>query len=90
MSSSPRRAPRGANIFVPFRKKSQRTGWAGRLYGAVEWIGPVTRSSPIRRAIQIVCLLLPLVPKTNKHNVIIISGMMYILRETEYSNTTND
>lgn len=42
-----------ANIFFPFRKKSQR-GWAWRW---LEWIGTATRSSPLRRVVQIVCLV---------------------------------
>jgi ferredoxin len=55
MSGEARRS-RGANIFVPFRTRSQRTGWGGRCYQMLEWLGPVTRSSPIRRSIQVLCL----------------------------------
>ena len=47
-----------ANIFFPFRKKGQRTGWPGTLYQGLARIGPVTRSSPVRRIIQSICLLL--------------------------------
>jgi polyferredoxin len=47
-----------ANFFQPFLKKSQRTGWRGTVYRFTEKIGAVTRSSPIRRTIQVVVLLL--------------------------------
>ena len=47
-----------ANLFFGFLKKSQRTGWRGLLWRWLERIGPVTRSSPVRRAIQALCLLL--------------------------------
>ena len=47
---------RKANLFFPFLKKSRRTGWAGRLFRFLERVGPVTRSSPVRRAIQVGCL----------------------------------
>lgn len=47
-----------ANLFFPFLKKSKRTGWRGRAWKWLEKIGPVTRSSPVRRLIQIVCLVL--------------------------------
>ena len=47
-----------ANIFQPFLKKSQRTGWRGTVHRFTEKIGAVTQSSPIRRAIQVVVLLL--------------------------------
>jgi ferredoxin len=47
-----------ANLFFGFLKKSQRTGWRGATWRWLERIGPVTRSSPVRRAIQILCLLL--------------------------------
>lgn len=49
---------RPANIFFPFRKKSQRKGWTGHTWKWLERIGPVTRSSPVRRLIQVTCLLL--------------------------------
>ena len=49
---------RAANIFFPFRRKSQRKGWVGFAWRWLEWMGPVTRSSPLRRAIQVLCLLL--------------------------------
>jgi len=45
-----------ANIFVPFVPKSRRRGWAGRLFEGLERVGPVTRSSPLRRMVQLVCL----------------------------------
>ncbi|MDP6447616.1 MAG: 4Fe-4S binding protein, partial [Pirellulaceae bacterium] len=48
---------RAADIFVRFRKKSQRKGWTGFAWRCLDRIGPVTRSSPFRRAIQIVCLI---------------------------------
>ncbi len=48
----------GANIFVRFRKRSQRVGWSGRWYDLLDRIGPVTRSSPLRRGIQLICLVL--------------------------------
>lgn len=57
MSRGARRS-RGANIFIRFRKRSQRAGWRGRWYDFLERIGPVTRSSPLRRGIQVICLLL--------------------------------
>ena len=47
-----------ADLFVPFRKTSQLTGWRGSLYATLERVAPVTRSSPLRRAVQIVCLAL--------------------------------
>ena len=47
-----------ANIFFPFLKKKERTGWRGTLHEGLARIGPITRSSPVRRAIQIGCLLL--------------------------------
>ncbi|MBC8291233.1 MAG: 4Fe-4S binding protein [Planctomycetes bacterium] len=49
---------RTANIFFGFLKKSKRTGWRGRAWNWLEKTGPVTRSSPVRRGIQIVCLVL--------------------------------
>ncbi|MCU0981412.1 MAG: hypothetical protein MUF25_19855, partial [Pirellulaceae bacterium] len=52
------RRNRGVNLFVRFRKPSQRIGWSGRWYALLERIGPVTRSSPLRRGIQVLCLLL--------------------------------
>jgi ferredoxin len=52
------RRNRGVNLFVRFRKPSQRTGWSGRWYALLERIGPVTRSSPLRRGIQVLCLVL--------------------------------
>jgi len=51
------RRNRGANLFVRFRTPPQRTGWGGRGYRVWERIDPVTRSSPIRRGIQVGCLL---------------------------------
>jgi ferredoxin len=46
-----------ANIFFPFLKKSLQKGWAGRTFRLLNRIGPVTRSSPARRGIQVVCLV---------------------------------
>jgi polyferredoxin len=48
---------RTANLFFPFLKKSKRKGWRGVAWRWLERIGPVTRSAPTRRVIQIVCLL---------------------------------
>ncbi|MCP4857799.1 MAG: 4Fe-4S binding protein [Fuerstiella sp.] len=50
--------PHSADIFFPFLKKSKRTGWRGVCWRVLERIGPVTRSSPLRRSIQVLCLLL--------------------------------
>jgi ferredoxin len=47
-----------ANLFFPFLKKSKRTRWRGAAWRWLTRIGPVTRSSPFRRAVQVVCLLL--------------------------------
>lgn len=47
-----------ANFFQPFLKKSQRTGWRGAVYRFTDKIGTATRSSPIRRTIQVIVLLL--------------------------------
>jgi len=47
-----------ANIFFPYLKKSKRTGWRGKAWRWFERIGPVTRSSPARRIVQTVCLVL--------------------------------
>ena len=47
-----------ANLFFGFLKKSQRTGWRGVVWRCLDRIGTVTRSSPVRRMIQVVCLLL--------------------------------
>lgn len=49
---------RTANLFFPFLKKSKRKGWRGVAWRCLERIGPVTRSAPVRRLIQVVCLLL--------------------------------
>ena len=54
----PDRPPHTANIFWPFTRTSKRVGLPGLLYRLLEQIAPVTRSSPGRRAIQIVCLVL--------------------------------
>ena len=49
------RGPRwAANHFFPFLKKSRQTGWRGAAHRLFARIGPVTRSSPWRRAIQVV------------------------------------
>lgn len=47
-----------ADIFLPFLKKSRRTGWHGKIWQGLDRIGSVTRSSPIRRLVQITCLVL--------------------------------
>lgn len=46
-----------ANLFFPFLKKSRRTGWRGIAWNWLDRIGPVTRSSPVRRLIQVTCLV---------------------------------
>ncbi len=51
------RLPR-ADIFFAFRKRSQRKGLVGAPWRWLERIGPVTRSSPTRRAVQTICLIL--------------------------------
>jgi len=53
-----RRRPRTANIFVPFLRKTQRIGWRGALYGWLDRNALATRSAPLRRATQVVCLVL--------------------------------
>jgi ferredoxin len=45
-----------ANLFLRFRKRSERQGWFGWLYNIGERYAPVTRSSPLRRCVQIACL----------------------------------
>lgn len=45
-----------ANVFLPWLKKSRRKGAPGFLFRWLQRIGPVTRSSPIRRIVQVVCL----------------------------------
>lgn len=51
--------PRGGfRLFTRFRGRSQRTGWIGRWYNLGERIAPVTRASPLRRSVQLVCLAL--------------------------------
>lgn len=47
-----------ADIFLPFLKKSRRTGWLGGIWRLLDRVGPVTRSSPVRRIIQVICLVL--------------------------------
>jgi ferredoxin len=49
---------RSVNIFWPFLRRSKRVGWQGFLYRLLERIAPTTRSSPARRAVQIICLVL--------------------------------
>jgi len=56
--SRPARRWRGINLFLRFRKRAERRGWSGRGYALLERIGPVTRASPLRRGVQLVCLLL--------------------------------
>ena len=55
---SPEEQMRSANIFWPFLRASRRTGWRGSVYRLLERTAPITRCSPARRAIQIVCLML--------------------------------
>lgn len=50
--------PGTSNIFLPFRKKSKRKGWIGFLWNLLNRIGPVTRSSPFRRVVQVLCLVI--------------------------------
>jgi ferredoxin len=57
MTAQPERR-RGANHFVGFRKPSRRTGWTGRCYTGLDLLAPVTRSSPWRRGVQALCLVL--------------------------------
>ncbi len=54
---SPHVRRRGLNIFLRLRTRAQRTGWRGLWYDWLEAIGPVTRASPIRRGLQVLCLL---------------------------------
>jgi hypothetical protein len=54
--SGPLKKRRSANLFLPFRKKSQRRGWFGWMYNWGERLAPVTRSSPLRRTVQAICL----------------------------------
>ncbi len=49
---------RDANLFSPFRKPSQRSGVRGSLYRLVDRLAPVTRSAPVRRAVQYLALIL--------------------------------
>jgi ferredoxin len=49
---------RAADVFFPFLKKSKRTGWRGLAFRWLDRIGPVTRFSPLRRAVQAICLLM--------------------------------
>lgn len=49
---------RSANVFWPFLRSSKRVGRQGFAYRLLERIAPTTRSSPARRAIQIICLVL--------------------------------
>ena len=56
---NPRERPqRSTNIFWPFQRARKRVGWRGFLYKLLEWIDPATRSSPIRRGVQVICLVL--------------------------------
>jgi ferredoxin len=59
--STPRRILRSANLFVTHRKRRQQTGWSGWLYRGLDRVAPVTRSSPLRRGVQVICLVLYLV-----------------------------
>lgn len=47
-----------ANLYFPFLKPSRQTGWRGAAHRLLARIGPVTRSSPWRRSIQVVALAL--------------------------------
>ena len=49
--------PAKANVFLPWLRKSRRTGPRGALFRWLDRIGPVTRSSPLRRAVQTICLV---------------------------------
>ncbi|MCL4205150.1 MAG: 4Fe-4S binding protein [Pirellulaceae bacterium] len=55
------RLRRAANHYFPFLKKSRQTGWRGRIHRLLARIGPVTRSSPWRRTIQVIALAMFLV-----------------------------
>lgn len=46
-----------ANIFFKFRTRRKRVGASGFAYRQLAKVGAVTRSSPVRRLIQAVCLL---------------------------------
>lgn len=46
-----------ANLFFRYRTRRKRVGASGFLYRTLARIGTVTRSSPVRRLIQVVCLL---------------------------------
>ena len=59
--STPRRSLRSANLFVTHRKRRQQTGWSGWLYRGLDCVAPVTRSAPLRRGVQVICLVLYLV-----------------------------
>lgn len=54
----PEKPQRSANIFWPLLRTRKRIGWRGFLYRVLEWIDPATRSSPIRRSVQVICLVL--------------------------------
>ncbi|MBE7463917.1 MAG: 4Fe-4S binding protein [Planctomycetes bacterium] len=46
-----------ANLFFPFLKANERRGWRGRLHKLFSRIGATTRASPVRRAVQVACLM---------------------------------
>jgi len=52
------RLPRSANLFFPYLKPRERTGWRGAWHGLLARLGPTWRSSPFRRVVQSACLLL--------------------------------
>jgi len=52
------RLPRSANIFFRYLKPHERIGWRGRMHGLFDRLGPTWRSSPCRRIVQAVCLVL--------------------------------
>jgi len=50
--------PHSANVFLPMLKPGEQTGWQGAVRKALSWLGPTWRSSPVRRFVQSLCLLL--------------------------------
>ena len=49
---------RSANIFFPYLKPRERTGWRGASHNLLARLGPTWRSSPFRRVVQTACLVL--------------------------------
>ena len=52
------RKPRTANIYFPALKPRELTRWRGHWHVVLTWLGPTWRSSPVRRIVQSVCLVL--------------------------------